>query len=166
MWLQHVYWTRMLLISIAEHLKDLEDVTARLLQNPRDIADIFAQFYRIESTNEIRQLLTVHLEIGADLITALRDNENEKAEELDRRWYINADEMSGAFSSINPYYEYSDMREMFYTHLDLTKIEVAKRLAGSYKKDIEAFDAVEREAIMMADVFTDGIVKQFSGKFS
>jgi len=55
---------------------------------------------------------------------------------------------------------------MLYTHLDLTTDEVSKRLAGKYKEDIEAFDAVEREAVMMADVFTEGIVNQFRGKFN
>ena len=35
----------MLLISIAEDLKDLEATQARLLQNPKDIANVFARYY-------------------------------------------------------------------------------------------------------------------------
>ena len=35
-WEQHIMWTRMLLISIAENLKDLDATQARLLQNPKD----------------------------------------------------------------------------------------------------------------------------------
>ena len=75
-WEQHVYWTRMLLISIAERLADENEVTARLLQNPADIAKIFGKYYGQEAAQTIAQLLTEHLAIGKDLITALRDGKN------------------------------------------------------------------------------------------
>jgi len=165
-WLQHVYWTRMLLISIAEHLKDEQYVTQRLLQNPGDIADVFAQYYTADEANEIERLLTEHLQIGAELITALRDGQTEEAEELDSKWYINADEMAKTFNGVNPHLDYNDLRKMLHTHLDLTKEEVAKRLAGDYSADIEAFGEVEQEAMNMADMFTTGIYEQFPSKFN
>jgi len=165
-WLQHVYWTRMLLISIAHKLKDQAEVTERLLQNPGDIADVFAQYYPADTANEIERLLTEHLQIGAELITALRDGENETAAELDRKWYKNADEMAAAFSSINPHWSFSDLQEMLYRHLELTTIEVSQRLAGHYADDIEAFGEVEQEALAMADMFTLGIFEQFPCKFN
>ena len=164
-WEQHVYWTRLLLISIAERLKDQSEVTERILQNPYDVAVIYANYYNAETANKIARLLTEHLQIGAKLITALRDNKTEEADNLTRQWYINADEMAKAFSSINPYYKYEELREMLYTHLGLTAQEVAMRLAGNYKADIEAFNKVEQEAMAMADYFTDGIMKQFPQKF-
>lgn len=150
----------MLLISIAERLKDQDAVTARILQNPNDIAKIFAHFYSQDVAETIAQLLTEHLQIGAALITALRDK-NPQAEMLNRQWYMNADKMAGAFSNINPYYHQEDMREMLYRHLDLTKQEVAMRLAGNYSADIKAFDTVEEEALIMGDTFSSGLMRQF-----
>jgi hypothetical protein len=164
-WLQHVYWTRLLLISIAERLKDLDATEARLLQNPGDIAHVFADYYPPEAALTIAGLLTEHLQIGAELITALRDKHTAQAEALDRRWYANADKMAGAFAGINPYYRREVIRDMLYRHLDLTKQEVSMRLAGNYPADIRAFGAVEQEAIMMADIFTAGIMKQFPHMF-
>jgi phage terminase Nu1 subunit (DNA packaging protein) len=164
-WLQHVYWTRMLIISIAEHLKDEADVTARLMQNPADIADVFAQYYPADTANEIERLLTEHLKIGAELITALRDGKTIAAAGLDQDWYRNAEEMARFFNSINPHLVYNDLRDMLFTHLDLTKDEAAKRLAGDYAGDIIAFDAVEREALAMADMFTLAIFEQFHKQF-
>lgn len=38
LWAQHVYWTRFFIISTAENLDDLEPVTNRILQNPKDFA--------------------------------------------------------------------------------------------------------------------------------
>jgi len=160
-WLQHVYWTRLLLISIAERLKDESDTAARLLKNPADIADIFACYFGEDDANQIAALLTEHLKIGADLITALRDEKTEEAEKLNQEWYINADKMAKAFSEINPYYSYDDLKKMLNTHLDLTTNEVKARLAGKYKEDIKAFAKVEKEALMMADYFVSGIIWKF-----
>lgn len=165
-WEQHVYWTRMLVISICEKLKDQDAVTKRLSKNPKEIADVFSYFYPEDITKSITQLLTEHLRIGAELITALRDGANEKANELNREWYINADKMAKAFSEINPYYIYSELKEMLYRHLDLTKNEVAMRLAMNYPADIEAFELVESEVLDMADYFTLGIIRQFPQKFN
>ena len=165
-WEQHVYWTRMLLISIAERLKDLPEVTGRLLQNPYDISRIFADYYAGESADKIAALLTEHLQIGAELITALRDKQTEQSDKLNKEWYINADKMAEAFSKLNPHYNQEELREMLRRHLDLTSREVSERLDGNYQADIEAFNKVEKEAMMMADYFTDGIIKQFPHKFA
>ena len=164
-WGQHVYWTRMLLLSIVERLKDQGAVTMRLLQNPNDIANIFSDYYPPAVAHKIEMLLTEHLQIGAALITALRDGKTADADRLTRQWYINADKMVDTFGSINPYYSRKDLREMLYKHLDLTTREVAMRLAGNYPADIAAFDEVEREAIEMADYFSSGIMKQFPQRF-
>ena len=165
-WQQHVYWTRMLLISIAERLKDEEAVTTRLLQNPNDIANIFRNYYSMDVSETIAQLLTEHLQIGAKLITALRDGKTAEAEDLNRQWYVNANKMAVAFSRINPYYNYNDLLEMLYRHLELTTQEVSMRLAGNYSLDIEAFDSVEQEILSMADYFTSGLMNQFPQKFN
>jgi len=164
-WEQHVYWTRMLLISIAHRLADQPAVTARLLQNPKDIADIFAAYYNADVAKTIESLLTEHFQIGAALITALRDRKTAEADKLKTQWYQNADKMAEAFSGINPYFNYSELRKMLYRHLDLTTQEVAMRLAGNFAADIKAFDEVEREALSMADYFSMGIMRQFPQKF-
>lgn len=165
LWSQHVYWTRMVLISIAERLKDLAPTEKRLLQNPYDIANIFKNYYPEQVAQIIAQLLTEHLQIGAQLITALRDKQNSLAASLTQQWYVNADKMADAFSSINPYYEREALRKMLYRHLELTTQEVAMRLAGNYSADIQAFDKVEDEAMMMADYFSSGIIQQSPQKF-
>ena len=62
-WEQHIMWTRMLLISIAKNLKDLEATETRLLKNPKDIADVFRPYYGNAVASEIQKLLTEHLAI-------------------------------------------------------------------------------------------------------
>ena len=164
-WEQHIMWTRMLLISIAENLKDLEATQTRLLRNPKDIADVFRRFYGIAVANRIQQLLTEHLVIGKDLIVALKNKNQEEATKLNTKWYQNADEMAEAFSSINPFYPKEEIRNMLYEHLRLTTNEVNYRLQGNYVEDINSYDMVQKEILKMSQFFVNGIVKQFPNLF-
>lgn len=164
-WEQHIMWTRMLLISIAESLKDLDATQSRLLENPKDIANVFKEYYGNNVANIIQKLLTEHLVIGKELIIALKNNEQLKAKELNKKWYKNADEIAEAFSSINPFYNIEEIRKMLYEHLYLTINEVSNRLKGNYLQDIKDYDLVQKEILRMSEFFVNGIVKQFSNKF-
>lgn len=164
-WEQHIMWTRMLLISIAENLKDLDATKARLLQNPKDIANIFRIYYGNAMANKIQELLTEHLVIGNDLIVALKNNNQSLAKELNDKWYKNADAMADAFSSINPFYPKEQVRNMLYEHLKLTTDEVSARLKGDYTADIKAYDMVQKEILNMSQFFVNGIVRQFPNLF-
>lgn len=149
-WQEHIMWTRLLLISIAEDLKDLEATQTCLLKNPKDIADVFRPYYRNLIANEIEKLLTEHLVIGKDLIVALKNNNQEQANLLNTKWCQNADRMAEAFNSINPYYPKEEIQNMLYEHLRLTTIEVNARLKGDYVADINAYDMVQNEILKMS----------------
>lgn len=164
-WEQHIMWTRMLLISIADNLKDLDATEKRLLQNPKDIADIFRKYYGNAFANRIENLLTEHLTIGKNLIVALKNNNQKLAKELTDNWYKNADDMAEAFSSINPFYSKEKVQDMLYDHLELTTDEVTARLRKDYSADIEAFNNVQQEVLKMSQYFVEGIFKQFSNLF-
>lgn len=164
-WIEHILWTRMLLISIAENLKDLDATRNRLLKNPKDIADIFRKYYGNTVANKIQDLLTEHLVIGEKLIVALKNGNQKLASELNTKWYRNADDMADAFSSINPFYPKEKIRKMLYEHLKLTTDEVSARLKRDYRADIKAYDMVQKEILEMSNFFVDGIVKQFPDLF-
>lgn len=164
-WEQHIMWTRMLLISIAENLKDLDATKSRLLQNPKDISNVFKKYYGNAVATTIQNLLTEHLVIGNDLIVALNNNKQELAKELNNKWYKNADDMAEAFSSINPFYPKEKVRGILYEHLKLTTDEVAARLRKDYSADIKSYDMVQKEILNMSQFFVDGLVKQFSNMF-
>lgn len=131
----------------------------------QDIADVFRTYYGNNIAREIQRLLTEHLAIGKDLIVALKNNKQKEAMELNKKWYQNADVMSEAFSSINPFYTKEETRRMLYEHLKLTTEEVNARLKGDYIADINAYDKVQKEILKMSQFFVDGIVRQFSNLF-
>jgi hypothetical protein len=51
------------------------------------------------------------------------------------------------------------------THLSTTSTELVARLNKDWAGDVKAFDAVYDHILHMADALSDGIVKQFPGKF-
>lgn len=164
-WLEHILWTRMLLISIASNLQDLDATQTRLLQNPKDTADVFRKYYGNNIADTIQKLLTEHLVIGKNLIVALKSNDEKLAKELNNKWYKNADEMAIAFSSINPFYPRQQLRQMLYKHLSLTTDEINARLKKDFSADIKAYDMVQKEILYMANFFSNGIVRQFPNLF-
>ncbi len=51
---------------------------------------------------------------------------------------------------------------MMTMHLQTTPEEVVARLNKKWDEDVAAFDAVYNHILMMADAFSDGIVRQFA----
>ena len=153
------------IISIAENLKDLNATQTRLLENPKDISEVFRKYYGNSIANKIQQLLTEHLVIGKDLIVALKNNNQDQVRILNNKWYRNADEMAEAFSNINPFYKKEEIRNMLYEHLKLTTNEVNNRLKGNFTEDINDYDRIQREILKMSEYFVQGIVKQYPKMF-
>lgn len=53
-------------------------VTDRILQNPKDFAQLFAPFFGMNIANQFQELLTQHLLIAADLVNAAKNGGNGK----------------------------------------------------------------------------------------
>lgn len=162
LWEQHVYWTRMTIISIALDLPDLAFTTKRLLRNAPDFAKIFRYFYGDKIASEFNRLLTDHLVIAAELVKAAKAGDSKAVEAAEKKWYSNADEIVCFLNDINPNWSVEHMRAMWYKHLALTKEEAVARLSKNYAKDIALFNQIEKEALLMADSFFMGISCQFS----
>lgn len=165
LWFEHIYWTRLLIISILNCLNDQKVTQERLLQNPCDLGCLFGQFYGRGAQKIITDLLTEHLVIGAKLVNAYKENNCQKIEKLNTQWYENADEMARAFACLNPCFVEKDLRDMFYMHLNLTKNEVSLRLEGKYREDIINFNELQEKILTMANYFTCGIVNHMHPLF-
>ncbi|HEU4736701.1 MAG TPA: hypothetical protein VFS48_06720 [Solirubrobacterales bacterium] len=51
-------------------------------------------------------------------------------------------------------------------HLDRTLEEAVARLQGRYADDIAAYEAIHADILEMADMLSDGVIRQFSNAFT
>lgn len=165
LWEQHVFWTRLVILGIAFGLPETDLAANRLLRNPKDFEAALKPFYGENVASQFAQLLTSHLTIAAELVKAAKANDSAAAANAEKRWYANADQISSFLGSINPYWSAQEWQKMLYNHLAMTKSEAVDILTQKYADSISMFDRIEQEALAMADMMTQGIVKQFPQYF-
>jgi len=165
LWEDHVTWTRNVILNITDDLPGTDQAVARLLKNQDDIGNAIKPFYGEAAGTELTRLLREHITIAADLLKAAKAGNNAAFEEANKKWFVNADEISAFLSKANPDWKIEDMKKMMHDHLKLTTEEAVARLKKDYDADVKAYDKVHEEILMMADMLSTGIVKQFPGKF-
>jgi hypothetical protein len=162
LWLEHVYWTRMFIVSNANDLADLQHVTNRLLENLKDFAAVFAKYYGQEIANRFEKLFTDHLVIAARLVNQAKAGVSAAVNQTRKEWYANADEIAKFLAEINPNWGFNEWKSMLHTHLMLTENEATQILTDKFEMSINTFDEVENQALLMADIMFKGLIRQFN----
>jgi len=158
-WAKHVWWTREVIIGIIHNLPGLDLRVAKLLQNPAEMAAVFAPYISQSAQKQMIDLFTTHLKQGGDLVTAAKAGDAQKVAQITKDWYQNAEQIARFFADINPNYRFGEVRMMMFEHLRLTIAEATAELAGNYQESINTFDQIQNEAAAMADYFVAGLVK-------
>jgi membrane protease subunit (stomatin/prohibitin family) len=87
------------------------------------------------------------------------------AADAERRWYANADQMASFLSGINSNWSQESWQNMLRDYLDMIKNAINEMLAGNFDDAVTTFTDIESQSMEMADIMTDGIVKQFPQYF-
>jgi hypothetical protein len=161
LWEQHVFWTRLVILGIVSDLPDLTASTERLLRNPADFGGILRIYYGEPAASQFVRLFTDHLTIAAQLVKAAKAGDTQTAETAERSWYQNADQIARFLGSINPYWSEQQWRAMLQKHLALIKAEAVAVLTGNDAESVRLMDEIERQALMMADTTSQGMIRQF-----
>ncbi len=166
LWEDHVTWTRLAIVSYIDDLSDLEPTVARLMQNQTDIGDAIKPFYGDAAGEELTRLLRDHILIAADIIAAAKAGDQTAVADAQARWTTNAGEIAAFLAAANPRsWDLDEMTAMLDEHLRLTTDEAVARLQGDWAADVAAYDQIHAHALGMADVLSNGIIKQFPSRF-
>ncbi|MGE5579958.1 MAG: acetylglutamate kinase [Bacillota bacterium] len=165
LWEQHTAWTRMTINASVFGTPDQQAVTARLLRNPTNFARALEPLYGRAIASEFERLLRDHLVIAAELVTAAKAGDTQAAADAEVRWYQNADQIAALLGRINPFWSEAEWRAMLHEHLRNVKGEAVALLNSQFELSTRVYDEAERQALMMADELTRGIVRQFPRKF-
>ena len=167
LWEDHVTWTRVYIIAALEDLPEADAAAQRLLQNQVDIGNAIKPFYGDQAGEQLTALLNDHILIAVDLLDTAKGDDTTKFNDAHTRWYDNADQIAAFLSTANPTnWPQAEMETMMESHLDLTLEEATARLNEDWAGDVTAYDKVHDEILHMADMLSDGIIKQFPDKFT
>src|SRR5687768_12040158 len=166
LWEDHIIWTRNVIFNIIDELPGTTEAVNRLLQNQVDIGNAIKPYYGNSAGNQLTALLHDHITIAADLLTALKNDNTAAFNTAYAQWVANANAIAALLSSVNPNWPLAEMQSMMQEHLALTAAEALARKTGNYSGDVTAFDNVQGQILAMADMLTEGIVKQFPNMFS
>ena len=161
LWTDHVLWTRSFIVSTAFSNADINEVTRRLLRNPADFAAVLTPFYGAQAAQAFENLLTAHLQIAAQLVNAAKAGDAAAAGQARRQWYANAANIAAFLARANPYWNQAEWQAMLFEHLRMTENEAVQQLNGRYADSIAQYDAIQNQALEMADVMAQGIIQQF-----
>ena len=173
LWEDHITYTRNVIISFELNepdagtvLPDLGTVVNRLLQNQVDIGDAIKPFYGTAAGNQLTALLQEHITGAADVLTALKANDQAALQTALDAWYANAHEIAVFLSNANPRnWPLAEMDQMMRDHLDTTTAEAVARHQANWSADVAAYDRVHEVILEMADMLSDGIIAQFPNRF-
>jgi hypothetical protein len=166
LWEDHITWTRLAIISLEGGTPDTGATVGRLLQNQTDIGNAVKPFYGPAAGNALTALLREHILIAADVIAAAKAGDQAKLTDALARWDANADQIAAVLNSANPrFWKLRVMKAEMHMHLKLTTEEAVAHLQGNYAADVAAYDAVHDHILHMADLLSNGLIKQFPYRF-
>jgi hypothetical protein len=166
LWEDHITWTRLVIVSLANDLPDSGPTVHRLLQNQVDIGDAIKPFYGEAAGEQLSALLRDHILIAAEIIQDAKAGDTTAMNDAITRWYANADDIAVFLNSANPKeWPLEDMKMMMKEHLDLTLQEAVAYLHGDHTASIAAYDQIHLQILDMADMLSDGIIRQLPSKF-
>ncbi|WP_460630314.1 hypothetical protein [Intrasporangium mesophilum] len=162
LWEDHVTWTRLAIVAFADGSAGFGPTANRLLANQSDIGKAIATFYGAQAGSTLTALLHDHITIAVELLQAAKAGDTAAFADAKTRWYANADQIADVLAAANPRnWPQATMRESMRMHLDQTLAEAAAELHGDYAASIAAYEQVHAHILAMADLLSDGIMRQF-----
>ena len=156
-WLNHITLVKFYLISFFENLSSQNAWKDAVYKNAEEILAIFAQYYPASAMQRFRKLFMEHLRLTDEVAAGLKADPAFSGATMEN-WYINAEEIASFLSRQTPAYNETELRKMFYDHLDMERQQMEAYLDGDYVTDIEIYLRSQQNMIELADFLTSGLL--------
>ena len=166
LWENHGNWTHLFIISTLDDLEYRNPTRNHLLENQNNIGEALEPFYGDEAGEQFVALLEEHVQITDEMLHAAKNADAAAFEETVAHWYANADQVAEFLHEANPdHWPLKETKAILREYLDLTLEIAIARWNGDYAADIAASDKAHDQAIAIADMLSEGIIKQFPDRF-
>ena len=156
-WLNHITLVKFYLISFFENLSSQNAWKDAVYKNAEEILAIFAQYYPASAMQRFRKLFMEHLRLTDEVAAGLKADPAFSGAAMEN-WYINAEEIASFLSRQTPAYNETELRKMFYDHLDMERQQMEAYLDGDYESDIEIYLRSQQNMVELADFLTSGLL--------
>ena len=165
LWEEHVFWTRNVIFCLVDDLPGTVQTVKRQLQNQIDLGNAIKPYYGEAAGDKFTELLYTHVNTTSDIVKAAKTSDTSSINDINKKWFANADEMVKFLHKLNPDWAVGDLKKMINDQMKLTADEATERLKKNYDADVVAFDKVHEGILKMSDSIAEGIIKQFPNKF-
>jgi hypothetical protein len=166
LWEDHITWTRLAIVSFAGGLPDFDQTAARLLRNQTDLGNAIKPYYGRKAGERLTALLKEHIAGAVELLKAAKAGDDTAFAAAKDGWYRNGRQIARFLSSANPrFLPFARADRLMRGHLDDTLDEAAHRLSGDFDADIRDYEHIHHHILRMADAISNGIIRQFPGRF-
>ncbi|HVF24517.1 MAG TPA: hypothetical protein VNA23_01430 [Anaerolineales bacterium] len=166
LWENHSNWTRLFVISTLDDLEYRDPTRSHLLENQHNIGEALETFYGDEASEQFVVLLEEHVQITDEMLHAAKNADAAGFEDTVTHWYANADQVAEFLHEANPdHWPLKETKAILREYLDLTLEMAVARWSGNFELDVAASDKAQDQAIAIADMLSEGIIKQFPDRF-
>jgi hypothetical protein len=166
LWQDRNTWGYLLINGTLGDLPYRDASLRRLLQIQNDIGNAIKPYYGEQAGNELAALLTEHVVICDDLLKAAKAANAQEFKATVARWYDNSDRTAEFLNNLDSEnWPLTETTIALRKYLDITLEGAMARWNSDFETNLAAQEKAQVQAIEIADMLSDAIIKQFPDQF-
>jgi hypothetical protein len=166
LWQSHGTWTERAIVDFVGGLPDTQFVVDRLLRNQTEIGDAVKPYYGRRAGNRLTALLQEHINAAVALLQAAKSGDADATATATAAFHANGDRIARFLHAANPrHWPLRAMKRMMRVHLDQVVGLAVHQLQGRYAAAVRLYDDYIDHILDMADMLSEGIMRQFPARF-
>ena len=157
LWRDIATWSRAYMVNRSAGLEIAEEVFNRLYRIPPEFGNLLQYFIGYDNSVRFVQLLSQQMILTRSLLEAQISGNSDLANQIVQQMYQLTDERAAFMTSINPFWDQTEIRNQIYTFIQYSIEEMIAILSRDYAKDIEIYDRLLHHSDSMGDYFTQGL---------
>ncbi len=142
------------------------EVIDELDKNSQELADVVGSFYGDEAKATFLKLWQDHITFFVNYTVSVKNDDEEGSDQALSDLEEYAREASEFFAGLNTNLSADSLKPLFTQHRDLIVASINDYTEANYTEALDKESKAYAQAGEMADVISEGIVKQFPDKFS
>ena len=168
LWEYHGTYTERAIVDYVAGNPDTTAVLGTLLQNQVDIGNAVKPYYGAAGGKALTKLLKTHINDAVAVLKAAKAGDAAATKKVAAAFYANGNQIAAFLHKANPNnWPLGALQTMMRTHLNQVIGLAVDQIKGKYTAAITLYKAyIDHLNVGMADMLSNGIIKQFPSKFS